>query len=255
MKSFSALQTGLSGGGTIYEISQGCWRLSLPPGSAGEYRWAQLDDYRGLVRSKFPYQPPARLEARLRVSNNALPGTWGFGLWNDPFSFSMGLGGMGRRLPVLPNAAWFFYASAPNYLALRDDHPAQGLLAATFSSPCIPSWMLAPLGVGLPLLLLPTTARLLRRAARSLIKENAVLAQVDVTEWHTYRIEWQAEQARFWLDEQLLLQTGVSPRGRLGLVIWLDNQFLSFPPGGRLRAGTLACDAEAWLEIEELPPG
>lgn len=253
MKGLSSLQASLSGGAAINETSPGRWRLSLPPGPAGEYRWAQLDDYRGLERTKFAWQPPARLEARLRVSDNALPGTWGFGLWNDPFSFNMGLGGMARRLPVLPNAAWFFYASPPNYLALRDDHPAQGLLAATFSSPCIPSWMLSPLGLFLPLLLIPATARYLRCAARSLIVEEAVLARVDAAEWHDYRIEWLAERASFWVDGQLLLETGVSPRGRLGLVIWLDNQYLSFPPGGRLRAGTLACEAEAWLEIEEQP--
>ncbi|NPV75623.1 MAG: hypothetical protein HPY59_04530 [Anaerolineae bacterium] len=254
MKRLSFLQTGLSRGAAINEVDPGRWRLSLPSGPAGEYRWAQLDDYRDLARSKFGWQPPARLAARLRVSDGALPGTWGFGLWNDPFSFNMGLGGMTRRLPVLPNAAWFFYASPPNYLALRDNHPAQGLLAATFSSPCIPSWMLAPLGLSLPLLLIPATARLLRWAARSLVNEEAILASVDATEWHDYWIEWLAERVSFWVDGRLLLETGISPRGRLGLVIWLDNQYLSFPPGGRLRAGTLAYEAEAWLEIEEQLP-
>lgn len=251
MKKYPFLQTGLAHGGAIHEVSPDRWRFSLPSGSAEEYRWAQLDDYRNLARSKFNWQPPARLEARLRVSENTLPGTWGFGLWNDPFSFSLGLGGMGRRLPALPNTAWFFYASPPNYLALRDDHPAQGLLAATFSSPCIPSWMLAPLGLFLPLLLIPLSARSLRWTARQMVKEEAVLVNIDVTEWHTYRIEWLTERVSFWVNEQLLLETGVSPRGRLGLVIWIDNQYLSFLPGGRLRAGTLACDRESWLEIEE----
>ncbi len=227
----------------------GSWRLSIPAGPVGRYRCAQLDDYQRLPRGKFAWQAPFELSLRARVSAPDLPGTWGFGLWNDPFSANLGLGGMAARLPALPNAAWFFYASAPNYLALRDSHPAQGLLAATFSAPRIPGGLLA---LGLPaagLLAVPPAARLIRRLAARLVGEDAVRLGVDVTAWHTYRLAWSGELARFWLDGDLVLETKISPRGRLGLVLWIDSQFAAFPADGRVQFGSLAGPA-AWMELE-----
>lgn len=125
-------------GAAVTEISPESWRLSLPEGKAGVYRWAQLDDYLHLDRSAFLWRSPVKLTVSARVLTAHVPGTWGFGFWNDPFSISAGIGGTCRRLPALPNCAWFFYASPDNYLALHDTHPAQGFLAATFSSPLIP---------------------------------------------------------------------------------------------------------------------
>jgi hypothetical protein len=131
-------------GSTVEQIQVDSWRLSIPAGPAGRYRLAQLDDYTQLNREDFAWKSPVRLEIQARVSANDLPGTWGFGFWNDPFSTSLGLGGAARRLPALPNCAWFFYASPENYLSLRDDIPAQGLLAATFASPNIPPLAFIP---------------------------------------------------------------------------------------------------------------
>ena len=101
------------------------WRLTLPPGPEGEYRWAQLDDYLHRKRKDFLWRPPFRLKLRSRISSENVPGTWGFGLWNDPFSFSLGVGGASRRLPALPNAAWFFFAGDKNYLSFRDGSSCQ----------------------------------------------------------------------------------------------------------------------------------
>src|SRR5512139_912562 len=61
------------------------WRLEIPAGSAGHYRLAQLDDYSGRPRWKFPWRAPFRLALRARASASEIPGTWGFGLWNNPF--------------------------------------------------------------------------------------------------------------------------------------------------------------------------
>ena len=68
-------------------------------------------------------------------------------------------------------------------------------------------------------------------------------------EWHTYRLDWQAQQVRFWVDDGLVLETPFAPRPPLGLVIWIDNQFLAFRPNGRLQAGTQAILEPAWIEI------
>ncbi|HSF80348.1 MAG TPA: hypothetical protein VLA49_03905 [Anaerolineales bacterium] len=232
--------------------SETTWRLEVPPGPAGSYRLSQLDDYTNLNRREFPWQPPVHLRLRARASQAAIPGTWGFGFWNDPFSLAFGLGGGTRRLPALPNAAWFFFASPQNYLSLRDDLPANGCLAATFQSRNIPSPLLAPVALALPLLFLPPAARLLRRLGRRFFNQSAADLVFDVTAWHQYEIEWTAGQVIFRCDNRLVHQTGIVPHGPLGLVIWVDNQYAAFPPLGQLRYGTLPAAESCWIEIDQL---
>src|SRR5688500_7952228 len=96
----------VSPGASLEPTSRG-WRFEIPAGPAGVYRLAQLDDYSALPRGRFPLSAPASLDLRCRVCDSSLPGTWGFGFWNDPFAFSLGLQGTTPRLPALPNAAWF----------------------------------------------------------------------------------------------------------------------------------------------------
>lgn len=246
------LQPRQANGGAVRRTPTGGWQLSIPAGPAGQYRWAQVDDYLQLPRAKFPWQPPLSLRLRARVSTDKLPGTWGFGFWNDPFSLSFGLSGMARRIPALPNCAWFFFASPHNYLALYDDHPARGFLAASFSSARIPSILLLPAAPVLPLLALPPLARLLRRAGRIFVREAAILVETEVTSWHSYRLDWQAGALSYWLDNRLIFHSPVSPRGPLGFVLWIDNQFAAFPPDGRVKMGTLPTPGDCGLEIEDL---
>jgi hypothetical protein len=108
------LRKRITGSARIDEIANG-WKLSLPSGDANEYRLAQLDDYTNLKRGYFPHRQGLELQLRAKASHTDLPGTWGFGLWNDPFGFLFGFGGTRGRLPVLPNAAWFFFASLPSF--------------------------------------------------------------------------------------------------------------------------------------------
>ena len=242
-------------GGSTRQVEEGLWRLEIPAGPSKEYRWAQLDDYMHLRRGKFLWNAGSgalRLELRARVSAADLPGTWGFGLWNDPFSASLGLGGTTARLPALPNTAWFFYAGPGNYLAFGDTHPAQGLLAATFSAPRLPTLLLAPGALALPMLAVRPLARLLRRAASRLIAESGALLAIDPTQWHAYQVEWRAGQVRFSVDGTEFVSTPVSPRGPLGLVLWIDNQYAAFPPSGKLKMGTSANPQPAWLELKDL---
>ncbi len=72
-------------------------------------------------RSRLRHAPPWTFSLRARLSKADLPGTWGFGLWNDPFGLSLGFGGKPARLPALPQTAWFMHASPPNWLSLQDD--------------------------------------------------------------------------------------------------------------------------------------
>jgi hypothetical protein len=243
------LQMRTAHGGAVHEIEPGRWRLSLPPGPASQYRWAQLDDYMPLSRRDFAWRPPVELRLCARVSHSDIPGTWGFGFWNDPFSAGWGIRGAGKRLPALPNAAWFFYASQHNYLSLRNDRPAHGFLAAIFRSMNIPAPLLAFGLPALPFMALRPTARLLRRLARLLVKDDALIPAVDVTAWHDYQLEVGLHRTRFSIDGHSVFEPSISPSGPLGLVIWIDNQYAALPPDGSVHFGTLPAAEETWLEI------
>jgi len=108
-------------GAQVEEISrEHKYRLLIPAGSANKYRLAQLDDYTKIPRSSFPLRSPLTLRLSARVSSDSIQGTWGFGLWNDPFGLSLGFGGNPFRLPALPNAVWFFGASEESYLSFKN---------------------------------------------------------------------------------------------------------------------------------------
>jgi hypothetical protein len=210
---------------------------------------AQLDDYGSLPRRQFPHLPPYRLSLRARASAEMIPGTWGMGLWNNPFGLAILSGVEILRLPALPQAAWFFFASPPNYLSIRDDLPAVGALAATFHSRRVPTALLAP---ALPLFLMPPAVRLARRLARKFVRQSAARLELDPTAWHAYELEWLAERVTFWVDGEIVCQMHIAPRGPLGLVIWVDNQYAALPPSGRIGFGALENPEPAWIEIEAL---
>jgi len=228
------------------------WHLAVLSGPKTAYRLAQLDDYMALPRSSFPWYPPLTMSLRARVSAGSVIGTWGFGLWNDPFGFALGVGGTTRRFPTLPNAAWFFYASPSNYLSFHDDLPAQGFLAATFKSPRWGACALTPGLLGLPLLLIHPIARWIRRQLTRIICQDAVTIDLDVMQWHKYRLDWDRSRVLFNVDDVLLLETDVSPNPPLGLVLWIDNQFAAFTPDGRIGYGLLECPNTSFLELTNI---
>jgi hypothetical protein len=94
-------------------------------------------------------------------------------------------------------------------------------------------------------------ARLFRRLARRVIKQDSILQDHDPTEWHEYSIDWQKEQVRFFIDGQMILETFVVPQTPLGLVIWIDNQYAALPPNGKLGWGTLE-NEESWIEVNDI---
>jgi hypothetical protein len=238
-------------GGKVTQITANSWRLEIPAGPKGKYRLAQVDDYTHSPRKQFPWQAPLSLELSARASDNLIPGTWGFGLWNDPFSFSMGFGGGTRHLPTLPNTIWFFFASPQNHLSLRDDLPAEGNLAAIFRSPNLPQIMLLPGIFLLPLFFIPPAARLFRRLARNIIRQETVRFDTDLTQWHHYKLVWEAQRVHFLLDGCTLLERALAPSAPLGFVMWIDNQFLAWTSNGRFDYGYLETARPAWIEIRD----
>jgi hypothetical protein len=256
----------------VEEISHDAshYLLSVPTGKADQYRLAQLDDYAQLKRGHFPLHSPSALHLLARTSSTSIPGTWGFGFWNDPFGLSLGFGGNPFRLPTLPNAAWFFGASEENYLSFKtpraektEDFAANGFLAQTFRSPGF-HLRLIPAGLALPFSRTTT-----RRSLGKIIEEDAIqlgspaasyrmqerthgLQSVDPTQWHNYQIDWREKRVTFEVDHVLVLETSVSPYPPLGLVIWIDNQYAAYTPEGKIGFGVLENTEPAWLEIKNL---
>ena len=248
--SVANLHISTSNQGKVEAITRG-WRLSIPAGSAGNYRLAQVDDYAKHPRRAFPWKAPVRLELRARASSSGSPGTWGFGLWNDPFGLSLGFGS-GQRLPSLPNAAWFFFASPENHLSLRDDLPGNGALTASFRSH--PAF-LAPLAFASPLLpfiFWQSVSRVFRRWSSKFVQQDTLELSINPSKWHHYSILWEDQEVRFLVDGQELLRSSTSPRAPLGLVLWLDNQYAAWRPDGSLSYGTLSTDSEYWIEVQDI---
>jgi len=218
--------------------------LKIPDGDASSYRFAQIDDYFRLSRRNFPHRR-ATLSLQARVSDGFVPGTWGFGFWNDPFGASLGFGANRFQLPALPNAIWFFHASKENHLSFQNDKPASGFIAQAFHAPRFHP-ALIPAG-----LIFPVSRKTTRNLLGRVIAEDARAIHIDLTQWHAYKLDWDETRSAFWVDDELMFESPVSPNPPLGLVIWIDNQYASFTPDGRMTSGLLA-GPEAWLEIKDL---
>jgi hypothetical protein len=238
----------LVGGGAIERRGA---RLALitRAATAQQYSDAQLDDYHALPRRRFRWRPPLRLTVRARFSHpaGALRGTAGFGFWNDPFMMT------GARLPSLPRAVWFFYASPPSDMALATGVPGHGWKAAAIDAWRPRALLLAPLAP--PALLLVRRPSLYQRLWPGIQRALAVsetLLTMDMTAWHDYALDWGIERAEFSVDGTPVLCAAPSPGGRLGFVMWLDNQYMVATPQGRFGWGLLDAPGEQWLEVERL---
>ncbi|HIE39761.1 MAG TPA: hypothetical protein EYH30_05305 [Anaerolineales bacterium] len=240
----------LVGGGRL-EPTGSSLRFVVADASARRYADAQIDDYQGLPRWRFPWRPPLRLTVRARFSHPAgeLAGTAGFGFWNDPFLMT------GARVPTLPRAAWFFYASPRSNMKLDLEVPGHGWKVATIDALRPSALLLAPLApLAVPLMNLRPLYRALWTPIQRALNVREALLPVEMTEWHTYVLEWERGRARFSVDGTLWLDAP-SPHGPLGFVMWLDNQYMVVTPQGRLGWGLLEVTGRQWMEVDCLRIG
>jgi hypothetical protein len=120
-------------------------------------------------------------------------------------------------------------------------------MAQTFRSPKFhPLLILA--GLTLPFSPLRETTR---KLLSKVIDEDSVSVNVDVTQWHGYRLEWSVKRTAWYVDDALVFESPVSPNPPLGVIIWIDNQYAAFTPEGKIAFGVLEGEDE-WLEVEEL---
>ncbi|MDX1664467.1 MAG: hypothetical protein R3272_11790, partial [Candidatus Promineifilaceae bacterium] len=160
-------------------------------------------------------------------------------------------------LPALPQATWFFYASAPTDLPLAPSGElGRGWFASTIDAGPAHALPWAPVA---PLLLLCNQVAALRRRLWPLVQRSLRISyeplRVDMTSWHDYELLWTERGCFFSVDGRPVLQTPFRPRGPLGFVSWIDNQFLVARPTGRFRWGTVTIVREQWLEIASLSVG
>lgn len=222
-------------------------RLLLRPGPARPFSLSQLDDYRNIPRRRdYPWRPPLHLTVRARFSARTdIVGTAGFGFWNAPFKADR----LSRGSSVPPQALWFFYASPPNRLALTDGWPGHGFFVQSIRSPVVPGPIarLGTLAMELPLL-----DWLATRAATGIVPAGEHLLDVDTTRWHVYSLRWERDGVQFYVDDEDVYSTDVSPRPPLGFVAWIDNQYASFDTTGGLDAGVLSIPREQWLDLAQV---
>jgi len=241
-------QSFIRGQGNL-EFSGDSLRLVNTDTTASQYTDAQLDNYQGLPRRDFLWRPPLRLSVRACFSHpaNELRGTAGFGFWNDPFMMT------GRRRPTVPRAVWFFHASPPSNMKLARRVPGYGWKAAAIDALRWPFFTLLPTApLAIPLMNIGPLYRTLWPVAQKAINVSETVIPTVMTEWHTYVIEWGRDQANFFVDDQPVLTGAASPRGPLGFVLWLDNQYMVVTPWGRFNHGLLDGPGRQWLEINHL---
>lgn len=243
----------------VYEVGAGKVELAGQPAmltlekyDGGDYSDAQIDDYHPDYEMR--WRPPAQMTVRARFSHpqSVLLGTAGFGFWNDPFGMTRSLQRTLWRAYRLPQAVWFFFASAPSNMEFAQGIPGYGWKAATLDSS---GWQAKALLPFAPLAMLLCRWRrgyeLLWPVAQRVLKIEEMILPTKMDEWHSYYLEWRAEGVRLSIDGCEVFRSKYSPRGPLGFVVWVDNQYMVATPQGRFRSGVIATEKQ-WLEIESL---
>ncbi len=239
----------LAVGAGALELADGVLRCGLAPANERQYSDAQITDYHGLARRDFPDRPPLRLRVQAWASHGVeqLKGTAGFGFWNEPFV------PMQRGLPRLPRALWFFFASPPNDMALAKGVPGYGWKAATIDASRWPFLALAPCApLGFLLMRIPALYRVLWPVGQRALGVAESALPVDMTTPHRYDLIWLPESVTFEVDGQTVLVSPCAPRGPLGFIAWMDNQYAVVTPQGRFGFGLIKTAERQWLALEEI---
>jgi len=220
-------------------------RLTVSPGVG--YHNAQITDYR-YGEYAFKWNAPLTLTVIAHASRPDLVGTAGFGLWNHPLSPDA------RRFPRLPAAAWFFFGAPPHDLRVGFDSPGNGWKAQTIDAAHARSAALAP--IALPLMLamkIPTLYRRIYPRIQNTLKVSETVLPADLLrEAHTYQLEWRTDGCIFRVDGAVVLETPHTPTGKLGLIAWIDNQYMVATPQGHFKWGIVPLEREQSLILREI---
>jgi hypothetical protein len=234
----------------------GALRLAVPPTPANTYSDAQITDYAG--KRDFVWRPPLRMTVTahmdiafvgegLKPSLTEMCGTAGFGFWNHPFV-------PGERGLRLPQVVWFFFSSPPSNMQLATDVPGPGWKAATLDATRWQFLALAPIApVGFLLMRVPALYRRLWPVGQRAVGVSEHLLDTSLlAEKHTYSLDWRPETITFAVDGKTVHQTPSAPRGPLGFIAWIDNQYAVVTPKGQFGWGLLPVEREQALILEQV---
>ena len=238
----------LVGGGEL-ERRDSLVRMRVPANAPRQYADAQLDDYHGLKRRHFLWQPPLRLTVQARASHpvDQIGGTFGFGFWNDPFTLT------GGGILAAPRAIWFFGSSPPNDMYLVDGVPGSGWKAAVLDAGRYPALLVAPAAaVAIALARIPGLGAPIMRRGRKVVRAAEKLLPAQLTKWQEYQLDWHADCIQFRVNGDLVFEARISMRGPLGFLTWIDNQYAIVSESGTFRFGLIENTAERWLELDAL---
>ncbi len=228
------------GTGAVTRVEQ-TLRCDLGPTGDHRYSDAQITDYQGRA---FRWTPPLRLTVRAWAAPE-LKGTAGFGFWNEPFV------PVGLHRPHLPQAVWFFHASPPNNMALAKDVPGWGWKAATLDATRGAFLALAPLApLGFLLMRVPALYRRLWPVGQRAAGISEAVLPVSLAEPHTYALDWQTRRVTFRVDGAVVHTAPYAPRGPLGFIAWIDNQYAVVTPQGHFKFGLIANAERQWLALD-----
>lgn len=210
------------------------------------YANSQIDDHPNLRRSEFCCRPPLslKIKARMKSGSESPKGTAGFGFWNDPFMMT------DHKMPTLPKAVWFFWSSSHSAMELAQGVPGHGWKMAVMDAWRWPFLALIPtIPLSIPLMWIrQARERLWPVAQKAMICEEK-MCSVSLLDWHHYEIRWLKTEVHFLIDGKECLRTS-SPKGPLGLVIWIDNQYMRTNPKAIFSHGLLKLKSSQSLEID-----
>jgi hypothetical protein len=250
VRGLSPLWAITTAGNAHVRAEDGVLSFTDEPTPGNRYTNAQISDY-DYTDFEMRWTPPLRLSvtARAMIPSGGLMGTAGFGFWNHPLSPSQK-----RRRPQLPRALWFFFAAPPSNMQLAAGVAGSGWKAATIDATTPRALALAPLA--LPVILL-TRVPALNRALwppvqRGLRISERLLDMSLLAERHTYAIEWRENGATFFVDDQIVHEAPAAPRGKMGFVAWIDNQYAIVTPQGKLGWGVVPLPEAQSLILEDV---
>jgi len=229
------------GNAEIYAVEPGHWKLTIDA-DAHSYTNAQLDDYHLLPRTAYPWRAPLRLSLQARISGDCR-GTYGFGLWNAPYS------PLASAFPALPATAWFF-GNGSGDVGWGVDSTPTGFKAATLETRRWQVLLMTPFAPILYAFLhVPILYKRLWPYLSRLLRLHEQMLPVDA-EWHAYVLEWQWDVVIWFVDGVEVCRAPFAPTGRLGLCIWVDNQWLVAGP--RRGVGWGLVPSQTTLEVREM---
>ena len=81
---------------------------------------------------------------------------------------------------------------------------------------------------------------------------SEALLPVDLIDPHRYELDWLPDRVIWRVDEQIVHEAPYSPRGPLGFIAWMDNQYAVVTPQGRFRFGLNPIDQEQALVLDRI---